>query len=128
MPNWRRSRPAVPLPPDWDSKVKPRILARDLHRCQVIRQDTGRRCLARAIEVDHITPRAEGGTDRDSNLQAICTWHHKQKTGREGGVASGRARRAKRDAAKPIHPGLLDPAQSVKRELAHGPSEEPPPF
>jgi 5-methylcytosine-specific restriction protein A len=33
-----------------------------------------------AAQVDHITPVAEGGTDADSNLQAICKACHDLKT------------------------------------------------
>ena len=33
-----------------------------------------------ATEVDHITPRAEGGTDDPANLQSICYECHVAKT------------------------------------------------
>ena len=36
-----------------------------------------------AYAVDHITPKAQGGTDDESNLEAICREHHTRKTGRE---------------------------------------------
>lgn len=39
--------------------------------------------LTLATEVDHIVPHAEGGTDEDSNLEAICGPHHKAKTAEE---------------------------------------------
>lgn len=42
-----------------------------------------------AVAVDHIVPKAEGGTDEDENLQAICKRCHKLKTEAE----SLRARR-----------------------------------
>lgn len=109
MPNWQRRTPAQPLPSDWP-RTKARILQRDYHRCQYVRYDTGRRCLAQATEVDHIIERADGGTDDDTNLRAICEWHHARKTGRHGGRRSGEARRARRDAAAPQHPGLIDPS------------------
>lgn len=53
------------------------ILARDRHLCQP--------CLAKgrltaATEVDHIVPKAKGGTDAMQNLRAICTPCHRQKT------------------------------------------------
>lgn len=41
-------------------------------------------CTRRAASVDHIVPASEGGTDDMSNLQALCTLHHRRKTGREG--------------------------------------------
>jgi 5-methylcytosine-specific restriction protein A len=37
-------------------------------------------CYAKASDVDHITPRAFGGTDDERNLQALCSTHHKRKT------------------------------------------------
>jgi 5-methylcytosine-specific restriction endonuclease McrA len=107
MPNWQRSTPPVPLPADWPLR-KARVLQRDFHRCQYVRYDTDRRCLAQATEVDHIIPRSEGGSDDESNLRAICEWHHLRKTGSEGGRASARARQARRDAAPRQHPGLID--------------------
>lgn len=36
-----------------------------------------------APEVDHIVPHAEGGTDEDTNLEAICSQHHRAKTAEE---------------------------------------------
>ena len=36
-----------------------------------------------ATDVDHITPRRRGGSDRMTNLQSLCHTHHSQKTGRE---------------------------------------------
>jgi 5-methylcytosine-specific restriction protein A len=34
--------------------------------------------------VDHIIPKAKGGTDADSNLQSLCWSCHATKTGKEG--------------------------------------------
>ncbi|MBJ3490175.1 HNH endonuclease, partial [Salmonella enterica subsp. enterica serovar Albany] len=36
-----------------------------------------------AKTVDHIVPKAHGGTDADSNLQSLCWPCHKAKTARE---------------------------------------------
>lgn len=36
-------------------------------------------------EVDHILPRAKGGTDDWSNLQPLCRTHHSMKTARHDG-------------------------------------------
>jgi 5-methylcytosine-specific restriction endonuclease McrA len=106
MPGFEGSDRRRTLPADWPTIVK-RILIRDHHRCQHIREDTQRKCGRRASDVDHIISYKQGGTDDDSNLQALCAYHHGKKTGREGGTASGRARAARRTAEQPVHPGLL---------------------
>jgi 5-methylcytosine-specific restriction protein A len=43
----------------------------------------GKPCGKRATGVDHIIPKSEGWTHDWSNLQAICTPHHKAKSKRE---------------------------------------------
>jgi len=40
-------------------------------------------------------------------LRSKCGWHHRQKTSRDAGNASAAATRARREAAAPVHPGLL---------------------
>lgn len=96
----RRSR----LPSDWE-QIRRQALDRDGHQCQHIRYDTGHKCLAPAHDIDHII---ENDDDSLTNLQALCTWHHREKTGRYGGQRSGRARQAQRAAQQPKHPGLID--------------------
>lgn len=64
------------------------ILRRDKGLCQV--------CLASgkfrpATQVDHIRPKAVGGTDADENLQAICAACHQVKTAGEATAAKGGA-------------------------------------
>ena len=63
-----------PLPPNW-SKLRAQVLRRDRRTCQT--------CGGRATQVDHIVPRADGGTDEVSNLAAICDGCHKAKTNTE---------------------------------------------
>ncbi|MET5012162.1 HNH endonuclease signature motif containing protein, partial [Burkholderia pseudomallei] len=43
-----------------------------------------------AVAVDHIAPKAEGGTDDDDNLQSICKACHDVKTAAENQRARGR--------------------------------------
>jgi len=42
-------------------------------------------CGAPTTDVDHIIPRARGGTDDWSNLQALCHAHHSAKTATQDG-------------------------------------------
>lgn len=72
---------------DW-TKLRLRILARDLHLCQPCKRK-GR--ATPATQVDHIVPKAKGGTDDEGNLQAICGPCHVAKTLIESG---GKAKQA----------------------------------
>lgn len=72
-------------------KRRARILERDAGLCQP--------CLREGVttpgcnEVDHVIPRAEGGTEDDGNLQAICRPCHQAKTAAEAarGASAGGA-------------------------------------
>lgn len=55
-------------------RVRARVLARDNHTCGYCGND--------ATTVDHITARANGGTDEESNLIACCTRCNSQKGAR----------------------------------------------
>jgi 5-methylcytosine-specific restriction protein A len=61
-------------------KLRARILIRDGGMCQC---DQCHGSGLTATEVDHRIPLWEGGTDDDSNLQAINTDCHKRKTADE---------------------------------------------
>ncbi|MEV8214994.1 HNH endonuclease signature motif containing protein [Leifsonia sp. NPDC077715] len=111
MSGWKGSDRRRQLPKDWPAIVM-FVLRRDRHRCQRVREDTGKKCGRHANQVDHKIRPADGGTDHPSNLQALCEWHHQRKSSSEGGTASAIARRARRDAAKPLHAGLLDADRS----------------
>jgi 5-methylcytosine-specific restriction protein A len=69
---------------EWE-QIRKRILSRDKGLCQPCLQ-AGRPRPARAV--DHIIPKAAGGTDADDNLQAICNACHQAKTATE--AANGR--------------------------------------
>lgn len=45
-----------------------------------------------ALEVDHITPLAEGGTDTHDNRQTLCKPCHRAKTAQEASRGQRRAR------------------------------------
>lgn len=69
----------------WD-KMRLRILARDAGLCQPC-QAGGRVTVGNIV--DHITPKAIGGTDDAGNLQCICRECHADKTAREALQARG---------------------------------------
>lgn len=79
---WASSK--TDLPRDWKSKVKA-VRYRSGGRCEIIEKlgPLTRRCLRPMAAADHIVNRAEGGTNDITNLQAICAFHHKQKTQQE---------------------------------------------
>lgn len=59
------------------------------YKWQQLRKDYIRRhpycckCAAATTDVDHIIPRAKGGSDDERNLQPLCKRCHNVKTGRE---------------------------------------------
>lgn len=90
-PHWigQGSRHARGYGYQW-TKIRARILARDLYLCQ--------RCLAHdrptpATDVDHKIPKAKGGTDDDSNLQALCGQCHRDKTADDARQSGAKMRR-----------------------------------
>ncbi|MFE2912831.1 HNH endonuclease [Kitasatospora indigofera] len=101
---WSTSRRRATLPPDWQA-TRRRILDRDHSQCVWERASTGRVCGRPATQVDHIVRPADGGSDEDTNLQALCRWHHQAKSSSEGGQASAAARPSR---SRPVeaHPGL----------------------
>lgn len=65
-------------------KVRARILVRDSFVCRMVPG-----CTTRASTVDHVVPRALGGTDDPSNLRAACAAHN-SSAGAALGSRSGR--------------------------------------
>lgn len=63
-------------------RIRDRILLRDQYTCRACGHVT------KDLEVDHIINVAEGGSDDDSNLQALCVPCHQEKTATE--AARGR--------------------------------------
>jgi 5-methylcytosine-specific restriction protein A len=55
-------------------------MKRDQYLCRPCEQ---RGYVTAACAVDHIVPKSEGGTDDESNLQAICRDCHAAKTANE---------------------------------------------
>ena len=61
-------------------KIRQVVLTRDAWQCQ----ECGRVCAnKREAHVDHITPKANGGTDDLANLRTLCIRCHSRKTARE---------------------------------------------
>lgn len=83
------------------------VLARDEYKCQHVREDTGVLCGRWANQVDHVVNHAEGGDDSLGNLQALCAYHHRVKSAREG-VRGGERRRVRLAEEKRYqHPAFL---------------------
>lgn len=64
-------------------RLRDRVMKRDQYLCRSCRK---KGLVEIATEVDHITPKANGGTDDLSNLQALCSSCHKEKTARDNGA------------------------------------------
>lgn len=60
-------------------KLRLHILARDFYLCQCA-ECAKRQVPLPATEVDHILPKAQGGTDDESNLRAVNKDCHKRIT------------------------------------------------
>jgi len=74
-------------------KLRLLVLQRDGWRCRCDEcKKTGR--VRNASEVDHVIPKAEGGTDHPSNLRAINSECHKAKSQAESARATRRTRSA----------------------------------
>ncbi|WP_099123383.1 HNH endonuclease [Xenorhabdus sp. KK7.4] len=74
-----KSRHARGYGSSWD-KLRATIKQRDKHLCQqCLRQGRA----TTGTTVDHITPKAHGGTDALSNLQLLCEACHSRKTATE---------------------------------------------
>lgn len=69
---------------EWQ-RLRKRILKRDNWLCRSCRE-VG--IVKSATNVDHITPRAEGGTEDENNLQSLCKDCHDMKTLSESARAS----------------------------------------
>jgi len=59
--------------------VRYSVLARAKHRCELC----GVSADVKALDVDHIVPRSKGGSDDESNLQALCYTCNRAKNNRD---------------------------------------------
>jgi 5-methylcytosine-specific restriction endonuclease McrA len=75
------------------------VLQRDGYRCRVPvpggdPSNGGQLCGAYATHVDHVLPRAQGGSDHPANLRAACaSCNLRRGVGRQGGVDTSKPRR-----------------------------------
>lgn len=97
---WDTSDRKARLPADWTIR-RVRVLRRDGYKCQA-RDSLGVMCGDPANQVDHIVP---GDDHDDSNLQALCRWHHARKSSAEG-LAARKPRLTQRRPPEP-HPGMI---------------------
>lgn len=63
---WPRTVQPTERPKPVDQRVKWRVLRRDSFTCQ----ECG--CTDRPLHVDHVVARANGGSNDENNLQALC--------------------------------------------------------
>jgi len=90
---WRRAAEPVTPPTTtargygwaWQ-KLRLAVLKRDNYLCQIA---LGEGLVISATEVDHIVPKAEGGTDDMDNLQAVSHDRHRAKTKLEAARGAG---------------------------------------
>ena len=125
MPGWHGSTRAATLPPDWRTERRPRILARDSHRCTWLHRhpdgDGGfpdylagtyppeARCTRPARDVDHWGNRHD---HRDEALRSLCGQHHDRRSAKQGARASAAVRsRTAPGRLRPTepHPGVRNP-------------------
>lgn len=64
-------------------RLRQQVLLRDKYTCQGV--NNGKKCgkISTHMEVDHIKPRNQGGTDELGNLQTLCPLCHLMKTSGE---------------------------------------------
>ncbi len=114
---WQGSNRREELPPDWYTRIRPRIIRRDRGECQW-RMAVGGICGEPGTDVDH---RGDPGDHRDENLQLLCPRHHKRKSSAEGNAA--RRPRPSRLRKPEQHPGATQPSEQGKRGGGRPPKE-----
>lgn len=102
MANWKGSTRRVSLPPNWSS-LREKCFRRDGYQCTAENANTGERCTSPAEECDHVGDRYDHSL---ANLASLCSWHHGQKSGKQGADSLHRRRqtnlsRFRRDTVHP---------------------------
>ena len=106
---WSSSDRASRLPADWDER-RAFVRARAGGRCEALLHD-GTRCPAAGAECDHVEP---GDDHRATNLQWLCSWHHKRKTQREAAAALAAERARTRPPPGTPSPPTQDTVKSCR--------------
>lgn len=112
--NWRGSTRRATLGKEyWRNRAA--VMKRDGHLCQI---RTPGLCIGTATECDHVGDRLD---HRPENMRAACRPCHAQRSGHQGGAASGnraRARSASRLRPAEPHPGLKPPPSGGPSDAA----------
>lgn len=77
----KRSGPS-PYDAEW-RRVRKRFLAAHPYCCDLFGIHAYRGEVALAVDVDHIVPLREGGTNDEENLRGLCRSCHSRRTGRD---------------------------------------------
>lgn len=94
---WVGSQRKTELPADWETVLRPLIIARDSGRCRWI--EGGRRCPERGTDVDHVGDKFDHSP---ANLRLLCGAHHRRRTSAQGHAA----KKAQRDRNIEHHPAF----------------------
>jgi len=94
---WQGSNRRSRLPKNW-AQLRENTRLRAGDRCEATLTD-GERCPDQGTDCDHIEA---GDNHALSNLQWLCTWHHRKKTAAEG---NKRVFRVSERHPKEQHPG-----------------------
>lgn len=112
---WQGSTRRDQLPSYWRTDTRPTVLQRDGHTCTWIEglDDGGfhaylagaytprDRCNERGNDVDHV---GDPHDHRPDNARTLCSWHHNQRSSKQGNAAQ---RRPSTKRPRAPHPGLL---------------------
>ncbi len=111
---WIGATPDTAIP----ARVKVRVFDRQSGECaKCARPFRGKDA---APEYDHITALVNGGENRETNLQALCSWCHKDKTGHDvAEKATVYRKKAKAiGAKKPRNPLPGSRGSALKRKVS----------
>jgi len=69
-------------------QLRSQIWSRDQGRCSFVSPATGKKCGSTfALEIDHVIPLSQGGTNDEGNLRLLCRTHNQWEAARKLGAA-----------------------------------------